>query len=77
MNYYNHERPHATLSGRPPISRTAGSDFLIVFDQPPEPFADIPQQLAFEALRNQGPETRGGILQMITVGGSWWRDKSS
>ncbi|MBH0243057.1 MULTISPECIES: hypothetical protein [Streptomyces] len=48
VNYYNHERPHATLSGRPPISRTAGSDFLIVFDQPPEPFADIPQQLAFE-----------------------------
>jgi hypothetical protein len=28
--------------------RTAGSDYRIVFDQPPEPLADIPQQLTFE-----------------------------
>lgn len=48
VNYYNHERPHAALGGRPPISRTAGSDYRIVFDQPPAPLADIPQQLAFE-----------------------------
>ncbi|GGV59305.1 hypothetical protein GCM10010294_07260 [Streptomyces griseoloalbus] len=48
MNYYNHERPHAALGGRPPISRTAGSDYRIVFDQPPEPLSDIPQQLTFE-----------------------------
>lgn len=48
VNYYNHERPHATLGGRPPISRTAGSDYRIVFDQPPEPLSDIPQQLTFE-----------------------------
>lgn len=48
VNYYNHERPHAALCGRPTISRTAGSDYRIVFDQPPEPLADIPQQLTFE-----------------------------
>lgn len=48
VNYYNDERPHAALGGRPPISRTAGSDYQIVFDQPPEPLADIPQQLTFE-----------------------------
>ncbi|MBB5932846.1 transposase InsO family protein [Streptomyces echinatus] len=47
-NYYNHERPHAALGGRPSIGRTAGSDYRIVFDQPPEPLADIPQQLTFE-----------------------------
>lgn len=28
--------------------KTAGSDYRIVFDQPPEPLADIPQQLTFE-----------------------------
>lgn len=48
MNYYNHERPHVAPGGRPPISRTAGSDYRIVIDQPPEPLADIPQQLTFE-----------------------------
>lgn len=48
LNYYNHERPHAALGGRPPISRTAGSDYRLVFDQPPEPLIDIPQQLSFE-----------------------------
>lgn len=48
VNYYNHERPHAALGGQPPISRTAGSDYRIDFDQPPEPLADIPQQLTFE-----------------------------
>ncbi|GAA0663822.1 hypothetical protein GCM10010193_14040 [Kitasatospora atroaurantiaca] len=48
VNYYNHERPHAALGGRSPISRTAGSDYRIVFDQPPEPLADISQQLTFE-----------------------------
>ncbi|MER5438766.1 IS481 family transposase [Streptomyces sp. NPDC002790] len=50
VNYYNHERPHAALGGRPPISRTAGSDYRLVFDQPPEPIAGIPQQLTFEDL---------------------------
>ncbi|WP_050993607.1 integrase core domain-containing protein [Streptomyces violaceusniger] len=48
VNYYNHDRPHAALGGRPPISRTAGSDYRVVFDQPPEPLVDIPQQLTFE-----------------------------
>ncbi|MER7475295.1 IS481 family transposase [Micromonospora sp. NPDC000018] len=48
VNYYNHDRPHAALGGRPPISRTAGSDYRLVFDQPPEPLIDIPQQLTFE-----------------------------
>ncbi|MFE1878674.1 integrase core domain-containing protein [Streptomyces diastatochromogenes] len=48
VNSYNHERPHAALGGRPPISRTAGSDYRIVFDQPPEPLADIPQRLTSE-----------------------------
>ncbi|MFI0810435.1 integrase core domain-containing protein [Streptomyces echinatus] len=48
VNYCNHERPHAALGGRPPIGRTAGSDYRIVFDQPPEPLADTPQQLTFE-----------------------------
>ncbi|MGW1916823.1 hypothetical protein ACWCQS_40580 [Streptomyces sp. NPDC002076] len=44
---YNYERPHAALGDRPPISRTAGSGYRIVFDQPPEPLAGIPQQLIF------------------------------
>ncbi|MGW2033470.1 integrase core domain-containing protein [Streptomyces sp. NPDC001811] len=48
VNHDNHERPHAALGGRPPISRTAVSDYRIVFDQPPEPLADIPQQPIFE-----------------------------
>jgi transposase InsO family protein len=48
VNYYNHERRHAALGGQPPISRTAGSSYQIVFDQPPEPLADIAQQLTFE-----------------------------
>ncbi|MFF4168646.1 integrase core domain-containing protein [Streptomyces sp. NPDC001744] len=47
-HYCNHERPHAALGGRPPISRAAGSDYRIAFDQPPEPLADIPRQLTFE-----------------------------
>ncbi len=48
LNYYNHERPHSGLGGRPPISRTSGSDYRIVFDQPPKPLDTIPQQLTFE-----------------------------
>lgn len=46
--YYNHDRPHAALGGRPPVSRTAESDYRLVFDQPPELLVDIPQQLSFE-----------------------------
>lgn len=49
-HYYNHERPHAALGGRPPISRTAGRDYRVAFDQPSEPFDMLPQQLAFEDL---------------------------
>jgi transposase InsO family protein len=37
LNYYNHERPHAALGRRPPISRTSGSDYRVSSDQPPEP----------------------------------------
>ncbi|MGW2688984.1 IS481 family transposase [Streptomyces sp. NPDC001414] len=48
VNHYNHDRPHAALDGRPPISRTAGSDYRLVFDQPPEPLVNIPQQLSLE-----------------------------
>ncbi|MGW4474470.1 integrase core domain-containing protein [Nonomuraea sp. NPDC004354] len=48
LNYYNHERPHAALDGKPPISRTIGSDYRVVFDQPPEPLDTVPQQLTFE-----------------------------
>ena len=47
VNYYNHHRPHAALGGRPPASRTDGSNYRLVFDQPPEPLVDIPQQLTF------------------------------
>ncbi|GAA1120440.1 hypothetical protein GCM10009577_49100 [Streptomyces javensis] len=50
VNYYNHERPRTTLGGRPPVSRTDGSDSRLVFGQPPEPLVDIPQQLTFENL---------------------------
>ncbi|WP_165372013.1 transposase [Streptomyces sp. L-9-10] len=32
VNYYKHERPHAALGGRPPISQTAASDFRLTFD---------------------------------------------
>ncbi|MDQ1051908.1 transposase InsO family protein [Streptomyces sp. V4I2] len=45
LNYYNHERPHSALGGKPPISRTSGSDYRITFDQPPEPLDIFPQQL--------------------------------
>ncbi|MGW5610503.1 hypothetical protein ACWEWI_31345 [Streptomyces sp. NPDC003753] len=48
VSVQSNERPHAALGGRPPIGRTAGSDYRIVFDQPPEPLEDIPQQLTFE-----------------------------
>lgn len=47
-DYYNRERPHSALGGQPPISRTSGSDYRIVFDQPPKPLDTIPQQLTFE-----------------------------
>lgn len=50
LNYYNHERPHTALGGRPPISRTAGSDYRVTFDQPLGPLDTAPQQLAFEDL---------------------------
>jgi transposase InsO family protein len=49
LNYYNHERPHTALSGKPPISRTSGSDYRVTFDQPPEPLDILPRQLTFEA----------------------------
>lgn len=48
LNYYNHERPHSALGGRPPVSRTAGSDYRVTADRPPEPLATFPQQLTFE-----------------------------
>ncbi|MFJ9967106.1 integrase core domain-containing protein [Streptomyces avermitilis] len=48
VNYCNHESPHAALRGQPPVSRTAGSDCRLLFDQLPEPLVDIPQQLSFE-----------------------------
>lgn len=48
LNYYNHDRPHAALGGRPPISRTAGSDYRVTFGQPPEPLDTFPQQLTIE-----------------------------
>ncbi|MFF4835545.1 integrase core domain-containing protein [Streptomyces sp. NPDC001315] len=48
VNYYNYERPHDALGGQRPTSRTAGNDYRITFDKPPEPLARIPQQLSFE-----------------------------
>ncbi|MED7828716.1 IS481 family transposase, partial [Streptomyces chiangmaiensis] len=48
LNYYNHEWPHAALGGRPPISRTSGSEYRVSFGRPPEPLDTYPQQLAFE-----------------------------
>lgn len=50
LNYYNHERPHSALGGRPPISRTSGSDYRVVFERRSEPLDAVPQQLAFEDL---------------------------
>ncbi|WP_206305117.1 integrase core domain-containing protein [Streptomyces sp. B29(2018)] len=50
LNYYNHERPYSMLVGRPPISRTSGSDYRVTFDQMPEPISTGPQQLTFEEL---------------------------
>ncbi|MFJ9319452.1 integrase core domain-containing protein [Streptomyces globisporus] len=50
LNYYNHERPHSALGGRPPISRTSGSDYRVVFKLPPAPLNTAPRQLAFEDL---------------------------
>ena len=48
LNYYNHDRPHTALCGNPPISRTAGSDYRITFDQPPEPLDALPRQLTIK-----------------------------
>ncbi|AUH39651.1 hypothetical protein CXR04_04795 [Streptomyces sp. CMB-StM0423] len=48
LNYYNHERPHTALGGRPPVSRTDGSDYRVTFDRPPEPLETFPQQLALD-----------------------------
>jgi len=42
LNYYNHGRAHTALGGRRPISRTSGSDYRIVFGQPPEPLDAVP-----------------------------------
>lgn len=50
LNYFNRERPHSALGGRPPISRTSGSDYLTMFDLAPEPLDTAPRQLAFEDL---------------------------
>lgn len=47
VDHCNHERPHAAQDGKPPISRTAGSDYRVTFDQPPEPLDMVPQQLTF------------------------------
>lgn len=48
LNYYNHDRPHAALGGRPPISRTAGSDYRVIVEQPPDSLDTFPQQLTIE-----------------------------
>jgi len=52
LNYYNHERPHLALGGKPPISRTSGSgsDYRVTFDQVLEPLDTLPRQLTFEDL---------------------------
>ncbi|MEV6210687.1 hypothetical protein [Kitasatospora sp. NPDC051914] len=47
-------QPTAVSNSRPrsaadrPSAGTAASDCRIVFDQPPEPLAAVPQQLTFE-----------------------------
>ncbi|WP_374228606.1 integrase core domain-containing protein [Streptomyces sp. ET3-23] len=55
VNCYNHDRPHTALGGRSPISRTAGSDYPLTFDQPPEPLVD--SSSASRTSCNQCPET--------------------
>ncbi len=47
LNHYNQERGHAALDGRPPISRTRGSDFRITADRPPEASRG-PEQLTLD-----------------------------
>ena len=48
LNEYNHERPHAALGDQPPITRTPGSDYRIVFGDPPEPLDVFLKQLLIE-----------------------------
>jgi hypothetical protein len=36
LDYYNHERPHASLKHQPPVSRVPGKDFRLT-DRPLEP----------------------------------------
>jgi hypothetical protein len=48
LNYYNHDRPHGALGGLPPVSRTAGGDYRIIFDRLPEPREIFPQQLELD-----------------------------
>ncbi|MBE1466196.1 IS481 family transposase [Kibdelosporangium phytohabitans] len=45
LNYYNHQRPHAALGNKPPVSRTADSTFRITVNRPPEPVDLYPVQL--------------------------------
>lgn len=48
LNHYNHERGHSALDGRPPISRTRGSDFRITTDRPPDPVPPRTEQLTLD-----------------------------
>lgn len=48
LNHYNHERGHTALDGRPPISRTRGSDFRVTTDRPPEPAPPRTEQLTLD-----------------------------
>ncbi|WP_151483347.1 hypothetical protein [Streptomyces albicerus] len=47
-DYTSERERRAALGGRPPISRTSGSDNRMVFDESPEPLDTVPQQLTFE-----------------------------
>ncbi|QLH26507.1 transposase family protein [Streptomyces sp. Rer75] len=48
LNYYNHERPHSSLGGKPPISRTPASGYRVTRGHLPQPPAVVPQQLTIE-----------------------------
>lgn len=50
LNFYNHERPHSALGGKPPISRTRGSEFRLSAAVPIEVTDTYPQQLALDDL---------------------------
>jgi hypothetical protein len=76
LGHCNPQRPHFALEGRPPLSRTSGSDYRIVLDQPPEPLGPTPGSSRSRTLWDRRPETPqpGSVFKRILPGTGTARD---